>query len=59
MVNDPSLFNQINFGELKSNGGILEIIDEIKKEIQVTSISEPEKTNIIVKLNNLKNKLKI
>ena len=52
-------FNQINFGELKSNGGILEIIDEIKKEIQVTSISEPEKTNIIVKLNNLKNKLEI
>jgi DNA-binding MarR family transcriptional regulator len=52
-------FNQINFGELKSNGGILEFIDEIKKEIQVTSISEPEKTNIIVKLNNLKNKLKI
>ena len=52
-------FNQINFGELKSNGGILEFIDEIKKEIQVTSISEPEKTNIIVKLNNLKNKLEI
>ena len=52
-------FNQINFGELKSNGGILEIIDEIKKDIQVTSISEPEKTNIIVKLNNLKNKLEI
>ena len=52
-------FNQINFGELKSNGGILEIIDEIKKEIQITSITEPEKTNIIVKLNNLKNKLEI
>jgi DNA-binding MarR family transcriptional regulator len=52
-------FNQINFGELKSNGGILEFIDEIKKEIQLTSISEPEKTNIIVKLNNLKNKLEI
>ena len=52
-------FDQINFGETKSNGGILEIIDDIKKEIQKTSISEPEKNKIISKLNNLKNKLEI
>jgi hypothetical protein len=52
-------FNKIKFGEIKSNGGILEIIDEIKKDIQNTSNSEMEKNNIIKKLNNLKNKLEI
>ena len=52
-------FDQINFGETKSNGGILEIIDDIKNEIQKTSISEPEKNKITSKLNNLKNKLEI
>jgi DNA-binding MarR family transcriptional regulator len=52
-------FNKIKFGEIKSNGGILEIIDEIKKDIQNTSNSEIEKDNIIKKLNNLKNKLEI
>jgi hypothetical protein len=52
-------FNKIKFGELKSNGGILEIIDEIKKDIQNTINSDIEKNNIIEKLNNLKNKLEI
>ena len=52
-------FEQINFGETKSNGGILEIIDEIKKDVQKISNSEIEKDNIIKKLNNLKNKLEI
>ena len=52
-------FDQINFGETKSNGGILEIIDDIKNQIQKTSISDPEKNKIISKLNNLKNKLEI
>ena len=52
-------FNKIKFVEIKSNGGILEIIDEIKKDIQNTSNSEIEKDNIIKKLNNLKNKLEI
>ncbi len=52
-------FDQINFGESKLNGEILEIIDKIKEEIQITSISESEKNNIIVKLNNLKNRLEI
>jgi hypothetical protein len=52
-------FDQINFGKSKLNGEILEIIDKIKEEIQITSISEPEKNNIIVKLNNLKNRLEI
>ena len=52
-------FEQINFGETKSNGGILEIIDDIKNQIQKTSISDPEKNRIISKLNNLKNKLEI
>ena len=52
-------FDQINFGETKSYGGILEIIDDIKNQIQKTSISDPEKNKIISKLNNLKNKLEI
>jgi DNA-binding MarR family transcriptional regulator len=52
-------FDQINFGETKSYGGILEIIDDIKNQIQKTSISDPEKNRIISKLNNLKNKLEI
>ena len=52
-------FDQINFGESRLNGEILEIIDKIKEEIQITSIPEVEKNNIIVKLNNLKNRLEI
>jgi hypothetical protein len=52
-------FNKIKFGEIKSNGGILEIIDDIKKDVQNISNSEIEKDNIIKKLNNLKNKLEI
>jgi len=52
-------FDQINFGESRLNGEILEIIDKIKEEIQITSIPESEKNNIIVKLNNLKNRLEI
>ena len=52
-------FDQINFGESRLYGEILEIIDKIKEEIQITSIPESEKNNIIVKLNNLKNRLEI
>ena len=52
-------FEQINFGETKSNGGILEIIDDIKNQIQKTSITDPEKNRIISKLNNLTIKLEI
>ena len=52
-------FDQINFGESKLNGEILEIIDKIKEEIQMTNIPEIEKNNIILKLNNLKNRLEI
>ena len=52
-------FEQINFGETKSNGGILEIIDDIKNQIQKTTITDPEKNRIISKLNNLTNKLEI
>ena len=52
-------FNKIKFGELKSNGGILEIIDEIKKDVQNISNSDVEKDNIIGKLDNLRNKLEI
>jgi DNA-binding MarR family transcriptional regulator len=52
-------FNKIKFGELKSNGGILEIIDEIEKDMQNIHISEHERNSIIEKLNNLKNKLEI
>ena len=52
-------FNKIKFGELKLNGGILEIIDEIKIDVENISNSDIEKDNIIQKLNNLKNKLEI
>ena len=52
-------FNKTNFGKLKSEGGILEIIDEIEKEVLKAVGSEPEKNSIIEKLNNLKNKLEI
>ena len=36
-------FNEIKFDGLKSNGGILEIIDEIKKDVQNISNSNIEK----------------
>ncbi|MDC1057804.1 hypothetical protein OAP90_03670 [Nitrosopumilus sp.] len=52
-------FNEIKFDGLKSNGGILEIIDEIIKDVQNISNSNIEKDKIIEKLNNLKNKLEI
>ena len=52
-------FNKIKFGELKSNGGILEIIDEIKKDVQNISNSDVEKDSIIGKLDNLRSKLEI
>ena len=52
-------FNEIKFDGLKSNGGILEIIDEIKKDVQNISNSNIEKDKIIEKLNNLKSKLEI
>ena len=52
-------FNEIKFDGLKSNGGILEIIDEIKKDVKNISNSNIEKDKIIEKLNNLKNKLEI
>ena len=52
-------FNKTNFGKLKSEGGILEIIDEIEKEVLKAVGSESEKNSIIEKLNNLKNKLEI
>ena len=36
-----------------------EFVDKIKEEIQITNIPESEKNNIIIKLNNLKNRLEI
>ena len=47
-------FDKIKFGELKSNGGILEIIDEIKKDVANSINSDIEKNSIVEKLNNLK-----
>ncbi|MBT3685404.1 MAG: hypothetical protein HOG44_00160 [Nitrosopumilus sp.] len=52
-------FDKIKFGELKSNGGILEIIDEIKKDVANSINSDIEKNSIVEKLNNLKSKLEI
>jgi len=52
-------FENISFGISKSNGEILETIEEIINEMQNMSCSENEKSNIIEKLNLLKNNLKI
>ena len=52
-------FNKIIFGELKSNGGILKIMNEIKKDIDNLQISQSQKDKILEKLFNLENKLEI
>ena len=52
-------FEKVNFVKKESNGEILETIEEIISEIQKTSSSDDEKSNIIKKLDMLKNKLKI
>ena len=52
-------FDNIKFGKLKPNGGILKIIDEIKKEVINLQISQFQKDKILEKLLNLENKLEI
>ncbi len=52
-------FDKIIFGELKSNGGILKIMNEIKKDIDNLQISQSQKDKILEKLFNLENKLEI
>ena len=52
-------FNKIKFGKLKPNGGILKIVDEIKKDIDNLQISQSQKDKIFEKLVNLENKLEI
>jgi hypothetical protein len=52
-------FDNIKFGKLKPNGGILKIIDEIKKEVNNLQISQSQKDKILEKLLNLENKLEI
>ena len=52
-------FEKVNFGKNESNGEILETIEEVISEIQKTNSSDDEKSNIIKKLDMLKNKLKI
>ena len=52
-------FNKIIFGELKSNGGILKIMNEIKKDIDNLQISQSQKDKILEKLFKLENKLEI
>jgi hypothetical protein len=56
---DTQGFNKSNFGKLKLNGGILETINEIQKEIQKININESERSKIIQKIDELKNKLEI
>jgi hypothetical protein len=52
-------FDNIKFVGLKPNGGILKIIDEIKKEVDNLQISQFQKDKILEKLLNLENKLEI
>jgi len=52
-------FNRIIFGELKSNGGILKIIIEIKKDIDELQIVQSQKDKILEKMTSLENKLEI
>jgi len=52
-------FNRIIFGELKSNGGILKIIIEIKKDIDELQILQSQKDKILEKMTSLENKLEI
>ena len=52
-------FDKIKFGEQKSEGEILDTIDEIIKEIQDTALDQKKKERIVEKLAELKTKLKI
>ena len=52
-------FDRIIFGELKSNGGILKSIIEIKKDIDELQILQSQKDKILEKLISLENKLEI
>ena len=50
-------FNRIIFGELKSNGEIRQILEEIIREIQNLEIKQIKKEEIVNKINIIKNKL--
>ena len=52
-------FDKTLFGELKPNGGILKIIDEVKIDIDDLQISQSQKDKILKKLSSLENKLEI
>ncbi len=52
-------FNNVNFGEIKSEIEILSIVDEVIKEIQESQLEEMKKNTIIKKLSKLKSKLEI
>ena len=52
-------FNNINFGESKSDVEIYTIIDEVVKEIQDSQIEQFKKNSITKKLSKLKDKLEI
>jgi DNA-binding MarR family transcriptional regulator len=56
---DTEGFNQIQFGEIKPMGEILEISEDIIKKIKNLEISEKKKENIIEQIIKLKNKLEI
>ena len=52
-------FNKTKFEEVPTNGGILELTDEIINKIYDLKIPEIDKNNLIIKLSKLKEKLKI
>ena len=52
-------FNNVNFGEIKSEVEILSLIDNIMNEIQDSQMDQPKKDSITGKLSILKEKLEI
>ena len=52
-------FDNTNFDESKSEGGILELIDEVIKELNYSQMEQLKKNSITEKLSKLKEKLEI
>ncbi|MDH5430299.1 MAG: hypothetical protein OEW78_00245 [Nitrosopumilus sp.] len=56
---DTDGFENVKFGEPKSEIEILSIIDEIRKEIQDSQLEQTKKNTIVEKLSKIKDKLEI
>lgn len=56
---DTDGFENVKFGEPKSEIEILSIIDEIRKEVQDSQLEQIKKNTIVEKLSKIKDKLEI